>query len=262
MSIEKHNKYNTSSEISTEEIIEIHYKLIEAYNTYLKPFGVKAVWNELFQDVQISEEDIKNMNDKELQLIFLYKYQKSFVHKDLVSEFVRKYKPNAGLDQQVRHLGTQNYWYVLNKGAKVPDADELVPSGYNYLVSIEIPNPKAVRMALKRASRSSARTFQELKYVYDNKCATCGLEEGKLDWRTGKKVKLQQGHMNPRKDLTLDNTIPQCEYCNQTYLDYFNFDENGRIVSVNNPEILLKSSKEIQDEMFEILLRERNSSIN
>ncbi len=257
MGIIRRDKSNTSSEINTKEIIEIHYKLINAYNTYLKPYGVKPLWNELMEDVLITESDIKNMNDKELQMIFLYKYQKSFVHKDLVSEFVRKHKPSAGLDQQVRHIGTQCYWYVLNKGAKVPDTDEIVPSGYNYLVSIEMPNPKAVRMALKRASRSSARTFQELKYVYDNKCATCGLEEGKIDWRTGKKVKLQQGHMDPRKNLTLDNTIPQCEYCNQTYLDYFRFDENGRVIAVNNPEILLKSPRDIQDEMITVLLRER-----
>ena len=63
--------------------------------------------------------------------------------------------------------------------------------------------------------------------------------------------------MDPRKNLTLDNTIPQCEYCNQTYLDYFRFDENGRVVAVNNPEILLKSPRDIQDEMITVLLKER-----
>lgn len=257
MSIEKRNILNTSSDIDNKEIIEIHYKLVKAYSDKLKFYGVKPLWNELFQDMEITEDDIKNMNDKELQMIFLYKYRKSFVHKDLVSEFVRKHKTNAGLDQQVRHLGTQCYWYVLNKGAEVPDTEEIVPSGYNYLVSIEIPNPKAVQMAFKRAHRSAAKTFQELKYVYENKCATCGLEEKKTDWRTGKKVILQQGHMNPRKDLTLDNTIPQCEYCNQTYLDYFIFDENGRIIAVNNPEILLRSPKDIQDEMIKVLLKEK-----
>ncbi len=257
MSIKKINKNNTSSHIDENEIIEIHYKLIETYYNNLKTYGVKPLWNELYQDAKITKDDIKNMNDKELQMIFLYKYKKCFVHKDLVSEFVRKHKIHAGLDQQVRHLGTQCYWYVLNKGAKVPDTNEIVPSGYNYLVSTEMPNPKAIRMALKRASRSSAKSFQELKYVYDGKCATCGLEEGKIDWRTGKKVKLQQGHMDPRKNLTLDNTIPQCEYCNQTYLDYFRFDENGRIISINNPEILLKSPKDIQEEMIEILLKHR-----
>lgn len=258
MAIKKINKNNTSSFIDDEEIIEIHYKLIDTFVNNLKVYGVKPLWNELFQDIQISKSDIKNMNDKELQMIFLYKYKNCFVHKDLVSEFVRNHKPDAGLDQQVRHLGSQNYWYVLNKNAKVPDTEEVVPSGYNYLVSIEIPNPKAVKTALKRANRNSAKSFLELKYVYANQCATCGLEEGKTDWRTGKKVKLQQGHMDPRRDLTLDNTIPQCEYCNQTYLDYFRFDENGRVVAVNNPEILLKSPRDVQEEMIEVLLKARS----
>lgn len=260
MSIKRIDKNNTSAYINEDEILEIHYKLVETYKNNLKAYGVKALWNEVFQDMQVTNEDIKNFNDKELQMIFLYKYRNCFVHKDLVSEFVRNYKANAGLDQQVRHLGTQCYWYVLNKGARVPDTDETVPSGYNYLVSIETPNPKAVRMALKRANRNSAVNFEQLKYVYDNRCATCGLEEGKIDWRTGKKVKLQQGHMDPRKDLDLNNTIPQCEYCNQTYQDYFRFDENGRVIAVNNPEILLKSPKDIQDEMIEILLKERQKN--
>ncbi len=261
MSIKRINRDNTSSYISEDEIIEIHYKLINAFNTNLKAYGVKTLWNELYEDIKISKSDIKNLTDKELQMIFLYKYKNCFVHKDLVSDFVRKHKINAGLDQQVRHLGTQCYWYVLNKGSYVPDTNEKVPSGYNYLVSIETPNPKAVKMVLKRANRNSAINFEQLKYVYDNKCATCGLEEGKIDWRTGKRVKLQQGHMNPRKELKLNNTIPQCEYCNQTYKDYFQFDENGRVISVNNPEILLKSPKDIQDEMIEVLLAERQKNI-
>ncbi|MGP1608938.1 MAG: hypothetical protein ACTTGJ_03740 [Clostridium sp.] len=260
MGIKKINKNNTSSYISDQEIIEIHYKLINTFINNLKVYGVKPLWKESFQDIKISKSDIKNMNDKELQIIFLYKYKNCFVHKDLVSEFVRMHKPNAGLDQQVRHLGTQYYWYILNKGARVPDTEEIVPSGYNYLVSIEIPNPKSIKMAFKRANRNSAKNFIELKYVYDNRCATCGVEEEKMDWRTGKKVKLQQGHMDPRKDLTLDNTIPQCEYCNQTYLDYFRFNENGRVIAINNPEILLKSPKDIQDEMIDVLLKERQKN--
>ena len=57
--------------------------------------------------------------------------------------------------------------------------------------------------------------------------------------------------------LTLENTIPQCQYCNQTYKDYFLFNEHGRVVAVNNPLILLKSPKDVQDEMITILLKER-----
>jgi hypothetical protein len=76
---------------------------------------------------------------------------------------VRRYIKNAALDQQVRHLGTQYGWYVLNKGAKVPNVDETVPSGYNYLVTIESPSPSILAAALKRAGRVAARNFSEIK---------------------------------------------------------------------------------------------------
>ena len=246
-------------DIPISEIRQIHKKIVHSYNTYLASYGVKPVWKEIDISIDdLSDADfIEYLDTKELQLIFLYKHIHCFVHKDIVSEFVRKYKPNAALDQQVRHLGTQLSWYVLNKSAKVPDKDEIVPSGYNYLVSIETPNPKAVANALKRSGRLSAKSFEDLKIVYGCKCATCGIAEGKKDTRNELIVSLQQGHMNPRKPLTLDNTIPQCQYCNQQYLDYFCFNEHGRVIAVNNPYILLKSPRHIQDEMIEVLLEER-----
>ena len=254
-------KVESYLDISISELRSLHQKIVMSYDTYHKSYGVKQVWKDVEQNInEMSDEEFINYLDvKELQLIFLYKHIHCFVHKDLVSEFVRKYKPNAALDQQVRHLGTQLLWYVLNKSAKVPDKDEVVPSGYNYLVSIETPNPKAVALALKRSGRLAAKSFDDLKIVYENKCATCGIDEGKKDTRNGLVVALQQGHMNPRKPLTLDNTIPQCQYCNQQYLDYFCFNEHGRVVAVNNPYILLKSPRDIQDEMIEILLAERKN---
>lgn len=245
--------------IPIEEMRRLHKKIVDAYNVSLKDYGVKPLWKNFEGDIDcLSDKEFTDYLDaKELQLIFLYKHINCFVHKDMVSKFVRQYKPTAALDQQVRHLGTQLFWYVLNKGAKVPDKDVKVPSGYNYLVSIETPNPKVVAMALKRTGRIAARNFEDLKLAYDCKCATCGIEEGKKDVRNGLIVALQQGHMNPRQALTLDNTIPQCQYCNQQYLDYFVFNEFGRVIAVNNPLILLKSPKDVQDEMIEVLIKER-----
>lgn len=263
MEIKKINKDNDELtkqylNISAAEIKSIHNKIVYCYDAYLKPYGVKKLWSDDIPK-DCSDEDLVALLDaKELQLIFLYKHLNCFVHKDLVSAFVRKFK-NAALDQQVRHLGSQYLWYVLNKGAKVPNANITVPSGYNYLVSIEMPNPIAVAKALKRSGRLGAKNFAELKWAYGNKCATCGQEEGKKDPRNEEIVVLQQGHMNPRMPLTLENTIPQCQYCNQTYKDYFMFNEHGRVIAVNNPLILLKSPKDVQDEMITVLLKERES---
>lgn len=244
--------------IPVSEMRKLFQKIVASYETNLKQYGVKQLWKD---DVDLfactDSEFIENVDSKALQLIFLYKYIHCFVHKDTVSAFVRKYKPTAALDQQVRHLGTQLFWNVLNKGMKVPDRDEEVPSGYHYLVSIETPNPKVVAMTLKRIGRLAAKSFDELKLAYGGKCATCGIEEGRKDTRNGVSVSLQQGHMNPREPLTLANTIPQCQYCNQQYLDHFIFNEHGRVVAVNNPVILLKSPRDVQDEMITVLLEER-----
>lgn len=245
--------------ISIDEIRAIHQKILFSYNTYLKDYGVVKLWKD-DTDINCSNDEfVAQLDAKELQLIFLYKYLNCFVHKDLVSIFVRKFKPDAALDQQVRHLGSQCFWHVLNRGSKVPNHDIKVPSGYNYLVSLEIPNPKAVAKAFKRAGRLSAKNFSELKMAYENKCATCGIKEGDKDYRNEEIVVLQKGHMNPRQPLALNNIIPQCQCCNQTYKDYFQFNEYGRVIAVNNPLILLKSPKDVQDEMITVLLQERES---
>ena len=250
-------------QISDKEIRELHDKIVSAYNTYLSQYDVKPLWNEesvTHYETLSDSELVKRLDGKELQLIFLCKYARKLVHKDAVSAFVRSHIPSAALDQQVRHLGTQLGWNVLNKGSKIPDLDIKVPSGYHYLVSLETPNPSRIASALKRAGRLAAKNFEQLKIAYDKKCATCGIEEGKKDVRDGSIVSLQQGHMTPRLQLTLENTIPQCSYCNQTYQDYFVFNEYGRVIAVNNPVILLSSPKNIQDEMIQVLLAERNSS--
>lgn len=91
-------------------------------------------------------------------------------------------------------------------------------------------------------------------------CLYTGLRIGELlalEWTDI--VVLQQGHMDPRKPLTLDNTIPQCQYCNQTYQEDFMFNEYGRVVAINNPHVVLKSPKCIQDEMIQILLEVRKN---
>lgn len=257
LSNEHNNHY---LDISNKEIISLHYRIIDAYYTYLEQYGVIKLWDKKLEKKDLLENEILNsMNASEFQLIFLAKYMKKFVHKDLISLFVRSKIP-AALDQQVRHLGTQKNWYVLNKGSKIPDIDEKVPSGYHYLFSIEMPNPKVVYAVKKRAGRLMAKNFDDLKIVYDNKCATCGIQEGIKDTRLNVIVKLQQGHMNPRNPLIIENTIPQCQYCNQTYKDYFVFNEYGRVIAVNNPLILLKSPKDIQDEMIQTLLEERQRS--
>lgn len=270
MSVERLDYTNSPADdiyldLSDKEIVEIHDKLEKSWETKLRKYGVKPPWcaqpkkkNRNNTAPLTDSQLVASYNARELQLIFLFKYKRKLVHKDLISAFVRKHIPNAALDQQVRHLGTQYHWNILNKGADIPDEDEKVPSAYYYLVSIDQPNPTLLFDEMKRRGRLAAKDFEELKIVYDNRCATCGRREGEIDERNNNvKIKLQQGHMDPSKELTLSNTIPQCQYCNQTYSDDFCFNEYGRVVAVYNPHVVLRSPKSIQDDMITILLEER-----
>lgn len=253
------------TDISDKEIIELHNKIVSAWERSLRKYNVKPPWDTRLKNTsnandKLSDSEIvAQMNARELQLVFLYKYRRKLVHKDLISAFVRKHIPDAALDQQVRHLGTQYHWNILNKGAKIPDEDEKVPSAYHYLVSIDQPNPTLLLDELKRKGRLAATDFDDLKVVYGYCCATCGRKEGSTDERNGDiPIVLQQGHMDPSKALDLSNTIPQCQYCNQVYGDDFCFNEYGRVIAVYNPHVVLKSPKPIQDEMITILMEERN----
>jgi len=245
-------------EISNDEVVSLFKRIIKTYYTHgLKEMGVKALWTPEEENLQRTDEDIiECLTPQMLQLILLSKYPRCFVHKDLISSFVRKYIPAAGLDQQVRHLGTQCFWNILNRGSDVPESNEKVPSGYHYLVSIETANPGAFKEFYKRSGRIAAKSFDALKMVYGNRCATCGMEEGRIDPRNNRKVCLQQGHMDPSKKLTLENTIPQCEYCNETSRDFFIFDSNGRITAIYNPRFIMNSTKDVRLEMYKLLKSE------
>lgn len=190
---------------------------------------------------------------KALWLIFLKKNQGKLVHKDTVSAFVGAVEPTSGKDQQVRHLAADG-WFVLNKGDKIPNEEKVVPSGYHVLITTENPKPSFLYKALKRAGRISAKNFEQLKIAYDMRCATCGSQEGKPHLlEPNKRTLLNQGHMDPHKSLTLENSIPQCELCNQTYKDDYVFNEKGRVVTIASPKPVLKASKEVQQEVRKAL---------
>lgn len=145
-------------------------------------------------------------------------------------------------------------WYILNKGDKLPDEDETMPSGYHMLVTTEAPKPTFLFRALKRSGRLAAGNFGELKAVYDFRCATCGSQEGKPHFiEPDKRTALQQGHMDPFAPLSLKNTIPQCQICNQVYQDRYVFDEKGRVTAVANIEPVRAAKPQVQDQIRNFL---------
>lgn len=220
--------------MSPEEIDKWIKNLKIDHDTYLKQYNINFP---------------KSGTAKSLWLVFLKKHQGVLVHKDTISAFVSSVKDQSGKDQQVRHLASDG-WYILNKGDKIPNENSEVPSGYHMLVNTESPKPNFLFKALKRAGRVSAKNFDQLKIVYGNRCATCGSPEGKPNLTDPNKItELQKGHMDPQKALTLDNSIPQCQLCNQSYQDDYIFNEKGRVVAVASINPVLRAAQNVQDDI-------------
>lgn len=89
--------------------------------------------------------------------------------------------------------------------------------------------------------------FERLKALYNNRCATCGAEEGKPHYNPyyarSEIVVLQKGHMNPHLPLEPGNTIPQCQFCNRAYRNWLVFDRNGRTIGISEWNWVIRSLK-------------------
>jgi len=170
------------------------------YEKYLKPHGV--VWN------------FREGSNKYKTLMALYDNIGEWLSKTQIAELICY----TGVDlQEPRHLGKQSGFYVEQDG-----------KGNYRLVTTKEPHPSFA--AKKRLNELNTSDFKVMKEAYDNKCATCGEKEGTRHRFEHGKVVLEKGHMDPRKDMSPENIIPQCNFCNKFYGDKFVFDRQGRIV--------------------------------
>tara|TARA_B100000497_G_C7571125_1_gene344096 strand:- start:230 stop:832 length:603 start_codon:yes stop_codon:yes gene_type:complete len=155
-------------------------------------------------------------------LCYLFEREREVVSKEEITDFIRLYWPNTSDVQQARHLGRQN-------GFNIQGQANGIGRGNYKLVGLDRPHPSYVK---DKTVGVSAASFEELKKVYDYKCATCGNEDGKADrYNPDIIVKLEKGHMDPGKSLE-NNCIPQCRECNGPYKDKFVFNPQGRIIGV------------------------------
>ncbi len=156
---------------------------------------------------------------KSIWLAVLHFYKNTPVHKDKISEICQRDHPNLGRDQQVRHL-KRDGWKLTGS------------HGFHQLDPYQ-PSLEWINKSTRREGRLKATTFDEIKNLYGNKCATCGAREGRPDTRYGQDiVTLQQGHLDPSKPAEQDNIIPQCQFCNRAYRRDFVFDDKGRVHAV------------------------------
>ena len=185
-----------------------------------------------------------------LCLILLYSKFQSPVSKEELTRFIKVFYPSVTDVQQARHLGAQKGWYILSgtRGDRLGN----LKSGEYMLHSVSEPYPDYT--IGRRINNLNLESWEELKRVYHNRCVTCGSEEDKQHLINSETItQLQKGHMNPQKPLDLDNTIPQCDWCNRAYRSYFCFDNRGRVSKINDPNFVLKSTEAIQFKIFKLL---------
>lgn len=187
-----------------------YLELTLAHKSHLSALGVKLP---LF-------EDHKGGCKMGYALTILYDNFGKFMHIDAIKKKVEE----AGLTLtgtdplQVRHLSTQKGWWIEKDGK------------YKHrLVSVTECHPSFIPK--RRATELSPELWTKMLKKYDFSCVNCGSKEGEpLRWDKTKTTKLQKGHMDPRKHITNDNCIPQCQFCNQQYKSKAIFNRRGFVI--------------------------------
>lgn len=148
-------------------------------------------------------------------LEYLYKNLNIWVSKQNLIENIGYTGPDL---QAQRHLSSEG-WYI-----------EQDYKGNYRLVTIKEVFPNWI--SDKRTTNIALDSWNELKQKYNNECATCGSKEGEPHRHTNKKIRLEKGHKDPELDLTIENTIPHCNYCNKRFKDTYKFDNYGLPVAI------------------------------
>jgi hypothetical protein len=225
------------------------------------------------------EENLKSLGVKEpggfgsvgsLQLILLYANMSTIIHKSHVQRFVNRYLPDAG-DQQPRQLGPQQGYNVvrnnedgidvlgieLYNGCPTLKDVKISKGGRSGWIMLENFDQSHKGWAISQTKRNPAiagKSWESKKAVYGHRCATCGAKEGEKSHIDNKTVTLDKGHMDPTKELSPENTIPQCMTCNGQYRDKAVFDVHGRVVACATTELVDKSSEDVQRQILEKLM--------
>ena len=198
----------------TVEIYDNDY--LPVYRNDLKDCGIKLVTRPCNTSGKISQHTFV--------LMYLLDNIGVVVSKRELTEQYEKISGKKTNDlQAARHLGTQSGYDITNSRGGI--------KGY----CLNSLSPKDGFIFDRREIVMTKSEWISLKLEYENKCATCADEQGKpTRYDKSKICKLQMGHMNPKKALTLDNTIPHCEECNSVYKDKWIFNKLGKVLRETN----------------------------
>lgn len=164
------------------------------------------------------------------ETVYLTMNLNKIVKSTLVDEFISQ---KLG---KIAHNRVRSLWQVF--GLDILGKTEL---GHNcfQLISFDKLSPKY--NSEKRKTKPTEKEFEEIKQKYNYTCVSCGNKEGEPHSKNHYYItRLEMGHIDPNKNLTIDNCIPQCPYCNQRNKDDYIYDNQGGIESINNIKILGK----------------------
>lgn len=229
--------------MTTAEIKKVYNLIVKYHTKHLIDKGV----------VLPSLERNGNFTKDALVLVYL---SRNYPNTDIVTKqeltyFIRKYYPETNDVQQARHLGSQKGWYIISGTRKDNNSFKLQNGEYK-LISLTECYPGFTKF--RREFYETDDFFEQLKEMYDYRCATCGSKEGEPHryWKNTITV-LQKGHMNPFKPLAAGNVIPQCEKCNRPDRNYWIYDKKGRVVGIANEKVIDKCSEELQLKIYKRL---------
>lgn len=201
---------------------------------------------ERIHDEHLAQHEVKlpsSTSYKKIWLAMLHHYCYRPVHKDEISEAVQREYPDAGKDQQVRHLKRDGWNITFPK------------RGYHQLKDPYRPSQEFYNEQNRRRDRLTYKDFSELKKKFGNLCANCGAREGEPDPRYGSdKVILEKCHKDPNfPSDDLKNIIPQCQFCNREYKSDFVFDDKGQVCAIGSANPVERASEEAKKKVVEYL---------
>jgi len=219
-------------------------KIQKDWEKYLKSEGIR-----------LPKEDTA----KYYQLTILKHFEGKAIHKDDISALIQRFIKNAANDQQIRHLKTQDGWFILNRGdsAFVTSVEKFNPESCHTLLTTKSAFPNSNLVRRKAIKQSDWKLILE-KYNYT--CASCGTKIGEFHrFDSSFKVEtLEKGHMNPNKPLEVGNVIPQCRWCNRIARGDFTFDEQGRPRAVANVRPVRRAEDKVKDEIADWIQKKYN----
>ena len=169
----------------------------------------------------LKDKGVKWLENGKLRrgLDYLFQNMGTYKHIDDIKEYVSKEYKLTGTDPlQIRHLSTQKGWNIIKRGK------------YEHCL-VNVFEPSQSFIPDRRGDELTDEMWEDLKRSYDYMCVNCGSKDGEpMRWDKSIVTKLQKGHMDPDKDLTEDNCVPQCGFCNQRYKDKAVFDKRGQVI--------------------------------